>query len=367
MIAALIFALAASVSGIVHDSSGGVVAGAAVLVRAGSGQEQRVTTGPDGRFSVETNGTSDITVTVLAGGFAAAVEHVTDPSKPVNVVLAPATLLETVTVTPTRSEQRLGDVPASVNVVTSERSRHHRRWSPTTCCGRCRPSACSAAPAASSRSRRRRACRCAASGRAARAGRWCCSTAFRSTIRSAAGSTGRACRSISVDRIEITEDTTSSLYGNYAMGGVINIITSRPTRRTIEIKPQYGNHGSPKFDFFASDRWNKVAAALEGSFFNTDGFPIVADHRARADRQQRQRRIPQHQRQARIQADGAHQRVLPRRLLHRESQQRQGRRAQRHRVDDDQRRRPRPAARTRATSRRACSSTSSGRTSTSWR
>ena len=38
---------------------------------------------------------------------------------------------------------------------------------------------------------------------------------------------------VSVDRIEITEDTASSLYGNYAMGGVINIITSRPTRRTI--------------------------------------------------------------------------------------------------------------------------------------
>src|SRR5205814_5158198 len=47
---------------------------------------------------------------------------------------------------------------------------------------------------------------------------------------------------VSVDRVEITEGTTSSLYGNYAMGGVINIITSRPTRRTFELKPQYGNH-----------------------------------------------------------------------------------------------------------------------------
>ncbi len=46
---------------------------------------------------------------------------------------------------------------------------------------------------------------------------------------------------LSVDRIEVTDDTTSSLYGNSAMGGVINIVTTRPTRRTIEIKPQYGN------------------------------------------------------------------------------------------------------------------------------
>jgi outer membrane receptor protein involved in Fe transport len=42
------------------------------------------------------------------------------------------------------------------------------------------------------------------------------------------------------------------------------------------MRPQYGNHDSPKFDFFASNRWNKVGALVEGSFLNTDGFPIVA-------------------------------------------------------------------------------------------
>ena len=44
MIAALILALAASsVSGVVHDSSGGVVSGAAVIVRPASGPEQQTT------------------------------------------------------------------------------------------------------------------------------------------------------------------------------------------------------------------------------------------------------------------------------------------------------------------------------------
>src|SRR5579872_7054150 len=38
----------------------------------------------------------------------------------------------------------------------------------------------------------------------------------------------------SVDRVEVTEGTASSLYGNYAMGGVINIITNTPERRTFE-------------------------------------------------------------------------------------------------------------------------------------
>ena len=70
MIAALILALAASVSGIVHDSSGGVVSGAAVIVRSGSGPEQRTTTGPDGRFTIETPAAGDVTLIVRAGGFA---------------------------------------------------------------------------------------------------------------------------------------------------------------------------------------------------------------------------------------------------------------------------------------------------------
>src|SRR4029453_13696638 len=66
-----------------------------------------------------------------------------------------------------------------------------------------------------------------------------------------------------------------SLYGNYAMGGVINIQSTRPRRRTAELRTQYGNLGSPKADFAVSDVWGKFAAALDGSAFKTDGFPIV--------------------------------------------------------------------------------------------
>ncbi len=275
MIAALLLALAASVSGIVHDSSGGVVAGAAVVVRVGSGPEIRVTTGPDGRFSVNTPATGDVTVTVLAGGFAAAVEHVTDPSKSVDVMLSPASLLETVTVTPTRTEQRLGDVPASQSVVTSDAIQASPalladdvlRQVPTFSLFR-RTSGLVAQPTAQGVSLRG----IGPSGQSRTLvlldgipfndpfGGWVYWT--RVPLES-------------VDRIEITEDSSSSLYGNIAMGGVINIITSHPTRRTIELSPKYGNHNSPKFDFFASDSWHKVSAALEGSFLHTDGFPIV--------------------------------------------------------------------------------------------
>ena len=95
----------------------------------------------------------------------------------------------------------------------------------------------------------------------------------------------------SADRIEVVDGSSSSLYGNYAMGGVINIVTSRPERRTIEFKPQYGNDNSPKVDLFGSDVWGKVGVTVDGSAFDTDGFPDRRAERARAHRQQRDRQL----------------------------------------------------------------------------
>ena len=276
MVLAFIFALAASVSGIVHDSSGGVVSGAAVIVRSGSGPEQRTTTGPDGRFTIETPATGDVTIVVRAGGFAEKTLKVPASGGAIEIVVEPATLFETVTVTPTRTEQRLGDVPASVSVVTSEAIEASPaltaddvlRQVPSFSLFR-RTSSLAAQPTAQGVSLRG----IGPSGQSRTLvlldgipfndpfGGWVYWTRV---------------PLVSVDRIEITEDASSSLYGNIAMGGVINIFTSHPARRTVEVKTQYGNHGTPKVDFFGSDQWNKLAAAVEGSFLRTDGFPIVA-------------------------------------------------------------------------------------------
>jgi iron complex outermembrane receptor protein len=278
VIGVLILALsaAAAVSGVVHDSSGAVVVGASVIVRPATGPERQSQTGPDGRFSIEAP-EGEVTVIVRAGGFAENVRRVsTTDGRDLDIEVVPAGLLETVTVTPTRTAQRLGDVPASVNVMTSETIENSPalladdilRQVPTFSLFR-RASGLVANPTAQGVSLRG----VGPSGQSRTLvlldgvpfndpfGGWVYWTRV---------------PLVSVDRIEITEGPTSSLYGNIAMGGVINIITSRPSRRTLELKPQYGNHKSPKLDFFASDQWNNVAAAVEGSFLDTDGFPIVA-------------------------------------------------------------------------------------------
>ena len=261
-------------TGTVRDSTGGVVSDALVIARGSSRGEQQTVTGTDGQFSLAVAADAD-TLIVRAGGFAESQQRLTATSAPLEIVLMPATLLETVVVTATRTEQRLGDVPASINILTKEQIQASPavvaddvlREIPTFSLFR-RASSLVAQPTTQGVSLRG----IGPSGQSRTLvlldgipfndpfGGWVYWTRV---------------PLLSVDRIEVTDDTTSSLYGNSAMGGVINIVTTRPTRRTIEIKPQYGNLGTPKFDFFASDRWNKVGVALEGSYFKTDGFPIV--------------------------------------------------------------------------------------------
>ncbi len=272
----LSMAMAAStVTGVVKDSNGGVIPGATVAVRTPAGAEQMVAvTGPDGRFTTEITAT-DVTLIVRLDGFADKRVPVTGSGE-LQIVLEPASVFETVVVSATRTEQRLGNLPASINVLTNEAIESSPavladdvlRQVPSFSLFR-RTSSLVAQPTTQGVSLRG----IGPSGQSRTLvlldgvpfndpfGGWVYWTRV---------------PLMSVDQIEITEDTASSLYGNYAMGGVINIVTNRPTSRTIEIKPQYGNHGTPKFDFFASDRWNKLGVAVEGSFFDTDGFPIVA-------------------------------------------------------------------------------------------
>ena len=266
---------AAGITGVVKDSSGGAVAGATVAVRTPSGAETRTVTGPDGRFSIDTAPDGASMLVVRADGFA----EKQQPFNPgdVEVVLSPATVFENVVVSTSRTEQRLGNVPASVSVLTSEMidaspaiiADDVLRQVPSFSLFR-RTSAIAAQPTTQGVSLRG----IGPSGQSRTLvlfdgvpfndpfGGWVYWTRI---------------PMMTVEQIELTEDAASSLYGNYAMGGIINIMTARPSRRTIEVRPQYGNKGTPKFDFFASDRWNKFGASVEGSLLDTNGFPIVAE------------------------------------------------------------------------------------------
>ena len=279
MIAALLIAVgASSLAGIVHDSLGGAVPRASVIVRSASAPERQTTTGPDGRFTVEAPDTGDVTVIVRAGGFAETTQRVgsSDRGRELDIVVVPAAILETVTVTPTRTEQRQGDTPASVSVLTSQEIKSSPavvaddvlRQIPTFSLFR-RSNSLSTHPTSQGVSLRG----IGPSG-VSRTLVLLDDVPFNDPFGGWVYWTRVPLEN--TDRIEVVEGASSSLYGNYAMGGVINIVTTHPERRTVELKPQYGTRNSPKLDYVASDTWNKLGAVVEGSVFDTDGFPIVA-------------------------------------------------------------------------------------------
>ncbi|HWF83539.1 MAG TPA: TonB-dependent receptor [Vicinamibacterales bacterium] len=282
MIGLLVFCLtwlaSASISGVVHDASGGAVPDATVIVRPASGAERQTLTGPDGRFTIEVPDAGDITVVVRAGGFAEKTEHLSeaDRTRSLDLVVEPAALLETVTVTPTRSEQRLGDIPASVSILTADDIRSSPavvaddvlRQVPTFSLFR-RSSSLSTHPTSQGVSLRG----IGPSG-VSRTLVLVDGTPFNDPFGGWVYWTRVPLEG--TDRIEVVDGSSSSLYGNYAMGGVINIVSNRPVRRTIELKPQYGNDNSPKLDVFGSDVWGKVGVTVDATAFKTDGFPVVA-------------------------------------------------------------------------------------------
>jgi outer membrane receptor protein involved in Fe transport len=265
--------------GIVLDQQALPIPGAQIVITQQQGSVRRTIVTSTNRFRIDGLVAGVYEVRVAASGFAPKTETVdlrTAPEATLDIRLEPGRVSEQVIVTPTRSEQALADVPASVSVVHGEEIRQSPavvaddilRQVPTFSLFR-RTSSLSSHPTTQGVSLRG----IGPSGTSRTLvliddvpfndpfGGWVYWTRV---------------PLMSVDRIEVVDGSSSSLYGNYGMGGVINIATTRPARRTLEVKPQYGSRTSPKVDFLASDRWNKAAAIVEGAFFDTDGYPIVA-------------------------------------------------------------------------------------------
>jgi outer membrane receptor protein involved in Fe transport len=276
MLLALLIALSlaqAAVTGVVRDPTGAPVAGATVLVRSTAGASHQTITGPDGRFTVAAP-EATATIVVRAGGFAE-VQRALPAAGDIEIVLSIAALNETVLVTPARTERRLDDVPASVRVLDRDDIRGSPalvaddvlRQLPTFSLFR-RTSSLASHPTAQGVSLRG----IGPSGVSRTLvlvdgvpfndpfGGW----VYWSRLPMA-----------SISRIEVVEGASSSLYGNFAMGGVIHVISHRPARRMVELRTQYGNLTSPKIDLFGSHVWGNLGVAVEGSAFDTDGYPVV--------------------------------------------------------------------------------------------
>ncbi len=79
-----------------------------------------------------------------------------------------------------------------------------------------------------------------------------------------------------IERIEVVRGGSSNLWGNFALGGVINIITKAPERRAVQAKLSVGNLGTTDDDLSYTDVAGPLRVGLRGNFFHTDGYNIIA-------------------------------------------------------------------------------------------
>ena len=272
-------AAARHVDGTVVDTQGLPIVGAQITLTMTQGNVSRTAASSAEGFRFENVAPGSYTLRVTATGFQSqqmAVDLSTATARTVDVKLEPAGIREQTVVTATRSEHRVADVPASVSVVGNEQIQQSPavvaddvlRQVPTFSLFR-RTSSIAANPTAQGVSLR------------------------------GIGPSGVSRTLVLLDdvpfndpfggwvywtrvplmgseRIEIVDGATSSLYGNYAMGGVINIVTNRAMPATVIFKPQYGNRGTPKMDLFASDVWGKLGVTFDATTLRTDGYKIVA-------------------------------------------------------------------------------------------
>jgi outer membrane receptor protein involved in Fe transport len=260
-----------------------VVVGAVIFVQTASGVEQHGVTDNTGRFELARGIPKGATLVVRAGGFAEKTQPVTDSAE-LEIVLQPARLLDSVTVTPTRTEQRLGDIAASTHVIDDEEIRHSPafmaddvlRSIPTFSLFR-RTSSLSAHPSGQGVSLRS----IGPSG-ISRSLVLIDGVPFNEPFSGWVYWTRIPLES--VDRIEMIDGSSSSIWGNYALGGVINVVTARPKPKTFEFRTQAGTRDTWKADFFGSQTFGKLGVSLEGSFFDTGGFEqVIAEERGIID------------------------------------------------------------------------------------
>ena len=82
-----------------------------------------------------------------------------------------------------------------------------------------------------------------------------------------------------IERIEIVPGGGSNLYGTWAMGGVIHLITARPAAGGgVRAESRAGNLNTYSNALSARYGTDKLGVALEGRWFHTNGFITVPDY-----------------------------------------------------------------------------------------
>jgi outer membrane receptor protein involved in Fe transport len=268
------------IEGVVQDQTGAAVERAQVTLRNGSAVVAESTTDSAGRFSLDVSPPTDADIVLVrAEGFApfeSRLGGIQTNLLGLEIVLAPAPLSERVTVTATRTETRLGETAASVVSLSQTEL--------TTTAAATLDDALRQVPGFSlfrrSGSRTANPTTQGVSLRGVGA-----SGASRAVVLADGVPLndpfggwvywGRVPRT-SINTVEVLRGGASHLYGSAALGGVVNVITRRPTDSpSLRLEASYGNQQTADASLTASGRRGDWGASLGVETFHTDGYVIV--------------------------------------------------------------------------------------------
>lgn len=262
----------------VRDALGAAVAGAEVVVESGA-PAQAVTTNADGRAEVAiTEGTGEVLLTIRADGFAPQRRRVDPADHPdlLRVVLSPAALETTVTVTATRGPgAREGVVPSTSVLHAAELA---------TAPGFTLDDALRQTPGFSLF--RRSTSRVSNPTTQGVTLRGLTASGASRTLVLADGvplndpfggwvSWNRVPLA-AIDRVEVVRGSASDLYGPDALGGVVQLFTMEPSHTTVRLYADGGGQGTARASLVGAWRGRglQVLGAIEGA--TSDGYVLVA-------------------------------------------------------------------------------------------
>src|SRR4051812_18830593 len=265
-----------SVSGRVIDGSGSPVGGASVRIQVGGSIAAETQTNANGEFEAPVAQDVVREVIVNATGFAPFTATVPAGTRTVTVTLQPAPFFEAVNVTAARTEGPPADPPATVTVITSTDLQNS---APATL-----DDALKAVPGFSLF--RRTSSRNSNPTSQGVALRGIGGTSPSRTLVLADGIPLNDAfggwvfwdkvPQAAIDRIEVDRGSGGDLYGADALGGVIQLLTIRPSRPTGRVLIEGGSLGTGTVSLFGGGRTRDWRYSGAGEWFNTDGYIPVA-------------------------------------------------------------------------------------------
>ena len=265
-----------TLTGRVLDASGGAVADANVRLTAGGNTAAETQTDAEGRFTLTVGGTGARELVVTAAGFAPSSTAVPGEARSLDVTLQPAPFFEAVNVTSSRTDVARVDPTSTVTVISSNELLSS---GPATI-----DDALKAIPGftlfrrTSSRNSNPTSQGVALRGVGGTSPSRSLVLADGMPLNDAFGGWvfWDKVPQAAIDRIEVDRGSGGDLYGADALGGVIQLLTIKPSRPTGRLMLEAGSLGTGSVSLFGGGRAHGWRYSGAGEWFTTDGYIPVA-------------------------------------------------------------------------------------------